>query len=70
MRQIALGLTLSLLLGACGTKGPLYQLPRQEAQTPLFVKAGEKLGVVPAPAAAPAVTSATTPSTQQNASPK
>ncbi len=66
MRNIALGLTLALLLGACGTKGPLYQLPRQEAQTPLFVKAGEKLGVVPAPATTPAAS----PSTQQNTSPK
>ena len=51
MRHIALGLTsslfVSLFLAACGTNGPLYQLPRQEPQSPLFVKAGEKLGLMP-----------------------
>lgn len=47
MRQLALGLTLSLILGACGTKGPLYQLPRQEAPSPLFVQAGAKLSLLP-----------------------
>ena len=46
MRHIALGLTVSLILAACGTKGPLYQLPRQQAPSPVFVQAGEKLGLI------------------------
>jgi predicted small lipoprotein YifL len=44
---VILSLTLSLTLSACGTKGPLYHLPQQEPSQPLFVRAGEKMGLTP-----------------------
>ncbi len=51
MRRLSIGLLfaviLSLTLGACGTKGPLYHLPQQEPSQPLFVRAGEKMGLNP-----------------------
>lgn len=49
MRFLAIGL-ISVFLAACGTKGPLTQLPRSQPTPPLLNQAGEKLRLMPSSA--------------------